>query len=140
MTDRFDEDMMEDLMAEPGHSAMEAFDEGDEFEAADEFDEGDEFEASDEFEAGDEFDEMEEAGDSFDEDAGSDDFEDAMADALEAADTDEFFGRIGGFLKKVGRGVGKAARFVAPARQRHSDPASAAHRPCRGPHRQRAGR
>jgi hypothetical protein len=37
-----------------------------------------------------------------------------MTDALEAADTDEFFGKIGGFLKRVGRGVGKAARFIGP--------------------------
>ena len=113
MTDRFEEDMMEDLLAEPGHSAMDAMDEADEFDSADEFDEGDEFEAADEFEAGDEFDEMDE-GESFDEEDGADEFEEAMTDALDAADTDEFFGKIGRFLKKVGRGVGSVARVVAP--------------------------
>jgi hypothetical protein len=113
MTDRFEEDMMEDLLAEPGHSAMDAMDEADEFDSADEFDEGDEFEAADEFEAGDEFDEMEE-GDEFDEGEGADEFEEAMTDALEAADEDEFWGSFGKVLKKIGRGVGSVARVVAP--------------------------
>jgi hypothetical protein len=105
--------MMDDFMSEPeargGHTAFDEFDEGDEFDlaedAGDEFDEADELEAMDEFDEGDEFEAAEDLGDSM---------EDAMADALEAADTDEFFGKIGSFLRKVGRGVGSVARVVAP--------------------------
>lgn len=113
MSDRFEEELMEDLAAEPEarSHAMDEFDEGDEFEldAGDEFDAGD-----DEFDAGDEFDAMDEFEDAFEGEVSADEFEDAMADALDAADTDEFFGKIGGFLKKAAKGVGKVARVVAP--------------------------
>ncbi|MGB8840858.1 MAG: hypothetical protein WCC64_07280 [Aliidongia sp.] len=114
MTDRFEEELMEDLMAGPetgGHVAMDEFEGSDEFDEADEFEDLAEFEAADEF---DEADEMDEAEEEFAPEAFSDEFEDAMADALDADDADEFFGRIGGFLKKVGRGVGSVARVVGP--------------------------
>jgi hypothetical protein len=117
MSDRFDEELMDDLAAGPeagGHSAMDDFEGADEFDDSDEFEASDEFEGADEFDDSDEFDEMEDAGDAFEAEAASDEFEEAMTDALEAEDADEFFGKIGGFLKKVGRGVGKFARVVAP--------------------------
>jgi hypothetical protein len=45
-------------------------------------------------------------------------FEDAMVDALEAEDTDEFFRRlvrgIGRVARGIGRGIGRVARVVAP--------------------------
>ncbi len=116
MSDRFEEEMMEDLLAEPearsGTAAMDSFDEADEFDE-DEFEAADEFD-EDEFEAADEFDELEESGEALEAEASEDAFEDAMADALEAEDTDEFFGKLGGFFKKVGRGIGNVARVVAP--------------------------
>ncbi|MGF6980977.1 hypothetical protein QFZ99_000453 [Paraburkholderia atlantica] len=61
-------------------------------------DEGDEFEGGDEWDAGDEFDAMEEA----------------VADALDAGDGDEFFRRLGRIARTVGRGIGSAARVVGP--------------------------
>jgi len=96
MSDRLEDELMDDLTAEPeGRShAMDEFDEGDEF---DEFD-----------------DPMEDAGDVFGAEDMMDEFEDVVADALGADDVDEFWGKIGGFLKKVGRGVGSVARVVAP--------------------------
>jgi hypothetical protein len=46
------------------------------------------------------------------------DFEDAMVDAMEAEDTDEFFRRlargIGRVARGIGRGIGQVARVVAP--------------------------
>jgi hypothetical protein len=38
----------------------------------------------------------------------------AVADALESEDADEFLGNVIKIARQVGRGVGKAARFVAP--------------------------
>jgi hypothetical protein len=103
MSDRLEDDLMEDLMAEPeGRSqhAMDEFDEVSEFDEASEFDELEES-----------FDEGEEG---FDEEGAEDELEEAVSDALDAEDFDEFWGKIGGFLKKVGRGVGSVARVVAP--------------------------
>jgi hypothetical protein len=94
---------MEDLMAEPvGHSADE-FDESDGFDEAEDSLEADEFEDEDSLEDMDEF-ETDES------DEGEDELEQAVADALEAEDADEFFG---GF-RKVLRTVGNVARRVAP--------------------------
>lgn len=151
--DRFDADVMEDLMADaaegPSGRAMdefEAFDEGDEFEDSDEFDgadaaddeflgrllggvgriaggllggggggdgfdEAEGFDEGDEFDAGDGFD----AGDAFDE--GAEDYDaldEAVADALDAGDGDEFFRRLGNIARRVGRGIGSVARVVGP--------------------------
>lgn len=71
---------------------FDAYDEGDAFDAYDAYDEGDAYDAYDEGDA----------------------FEDAMADALEAEDSDEFFRRIARVARTVGRGVGRVARAVAP--------------------------
>jgi hypothetical protein len=110
MSDRFEDDLMEDLMAEPegrsGHSPMDEFDAADEEDAADEFDE---------------FDELDEAEDSGDEpmepfegEDPMDELEEDVTDALEAEDADEFFGSFKNILKKVGRAAGSIARRVAP--------------------------
>ncbi|HLY04611.1 MAG TPA: hypothetical protein VKR31_02580 [Rhizomicrobium sp.] len=112
MSDRFEEELMEDLGSEP-EARSQAMDGLDELDEVDEIDALDELDEADELEAVDEWDEMAEV-DALEADAAEDEFEEAMTDALEAADTDEFFGKIGGFLKKIGRGVGKVARVVAP--------------------------
>ena len=56
--------------------------------------------------------------DAYDEYEHFDGFEDAMVDALEAEDTDEFFRRlargIGRVARGIGRGIGQVARVVAP--------------------------
>jgi hypothetical protein len=95
MSDRLDDDLMEDLMDEPegrGQHAMDEYDEAS-YELEDAYDEGEE---------------------SFEGEESAEKFEELVADALEAEEFDEFWGKIGGFLKKVGRGVGSAARVVAP--------------------------
>jgi len=95
MSDRLEDDLMEDLMAEPeGRS-----------HAMDEFDEA---------EGADEFDELDEAEDLAEDESGMDELEEAVAEALDSEDFDEFWGKIGGFLKKAARGVGSVARVVAP--------------------------
>jgi hypothetical protein len=94
MSDRFEDDLMEDLMAEPegrsGHSAEE-FDEAEEFDAPEQLEASDHIEAPEPLEAAEEF-------------------EEAITDALEAEDIDEFFGGFRNVLKTVGR----VARKVAP--------------------------
>ncbi|RQS05810.1 hypothetical protein DIE07_24950, partial [Burkholderia sp. Bp9002] len=85
-------------LAGGGGAGFDEYDEGDGFEFADEADEGDEFDAADEWDGADEFDAM----------------EDAVADALDAADGDEFFRRLARVARTVGRGIGTAARAIAP--------------------------
>lgn len=124
MSDRFDEDLLDEMAEEPegkgGHSAFDEFEGADELEAADEFDdvnefdEGDEFDGSSEFEAMDEFDELDDPGDAFEAEESADELEEGVTDALEAADADEFWGGLGRALKKVGGAIGKGARFVGP--------------------------
>lgn len=124
MSDRFDEDLLDEMAEEPegkgGHSAFDELEGADEFEASDEFDEADEADEFDEFdgpaelEAADEFDELDEPGDAFEAEESADELEEGVTDALEAADADEFWGGLGRALKKVGRTIGKGARWVAP--------------------------
>ncbi|WP_044870901.1 hypothetical protein [Pseudomonas sp. LFM046] len=111
----FDTDVMEDLMDAvegPARQAYDAFDEYDEGDEFDEYDEGDEFLGgiAGRGQAADDFDEF---ADSYAE-AGFDSLEDAVADALEAGDGDEFFRRLGNIARTVGRGIGRVARVVAP--------------------------
>jgi len=111
MSDRFEDDLMEDLMAEPegrGASADE-FDEAEAYDEADEFDEADEL---DEAEGYDEADELDEGSDEFEASEGeeSDEFIEGIAGILGAEDADEFFGGFKNILKKVG----SVARTVAP--------------------------
>jgi hypothetical protein len=103
MSDRFEDDLMEDLMAEP----MDEFDEAEEADAAEDSDEFDEFEESDEFD--DSADEM----DSFEGEESADEFEEGVTDALEAEDADEFFGGFKNILKTVGNVARKAAPFAS---------------------------
>ena len=105
MSDRFEDDLMEDLMAEP----MDEFDEAEEADAAEEFDEFEEFDELDEFD--DSADEMK----SFEGEELGDEFEEAVTDALEAEDADEFFGGFKNILKTVGsvaRKVGPIAKMI----------------------------
>jgi hypothetical protein len=116
--DRYEESMFDDLAADEADDSFDEFDEADSFDEGDDsFDEGDEFDEADEFEdsplayeAFDEGDEFDEADDGFDEDA----FEDVIASALGAEDTDEFFGKIFKAIKKAAPTIGKIARAVGP--------------------------
>jgi hypothetical protein len=114
MSDRFEDDLMEDLMTEP--HAVDEFDEADEAEEAEAFEDADELD-EDELDEGDELEEESYEADAYDsaEDYDAvDELEEAMTDALEAADEDEFWGGFGKILRRVGRTVGSVARRVAP--------------------------
>jgi hypothetical protein len=122
---------MEDLFYEEAEGAAEFGDEEEEWEGLEAAEESD-FGEEEEWEAGADAyleEEFEEEGieelDAFGEDYAfegvEDAFEDMMAYALEAEDTDEFFrrikriaSRIGGGLKRVGSVVGRVARVAAP--------------------------
>lgn len=121
MSDRLEDDLMEDLAYDEAEGASEMFEEGEAFEgfdAADEdlaelnefedFEEG--FEESFEAEGFDEFADYGEEAEYVDEDA----MEEAMAYALGAEDTDEFFRRIMRGVRRVGSVVGRVARTAAP--------------------------
>ncbi|MBU3056554.1 hypothetical protein [Pseudomonas indica] len=130
MSQQFDEDVMDELAADIPAAAdemdegldMEGFEEGEAYDEAmgdaleDEADFADEaideaF-ALDEYDAGDGFDDA----DAYDEANLFDAFEDMMADALDADDADEFFGRlisgIAGLVRRGARGAGQAARTI----------------------------
>ncbi|WP_332876681.1 hypothetical protein [Massilia sp. S19_KUP03_FR1] len=135
MSDRFEADMMKDMLSDGGEGpAQSGFDAGE--DGADQWDAGDE---ADEFSAGggrpearayaaDDFDDT--ADDAYDDlFAGFDDvdaasgesdalsFEDAVADALEEDDADEFMRRLRRIARgaqAVGRRVGQVARVAAP--------------------------
>jgi hypothetical protein len=102
MSDAFESEVMDDLFYESAEGpARPSY--GDEFEELDEL-EG-EFEGfEDELE---EYDELEDYGDELEE---FDSMEDAVADALDAEDTDEFFRRI----RRIARGAASIARRAAP--------------------------
>jgi NAD(P)-dependent dehydrogenase (short-subunit alcohol dehydrogenase family) len=117
MNDRYEDDLMEDLMTQPqaGGHAVDEYDEADDdaLDEADELDEAEEFDEADEFEEADGYDAAE-AYDAAEEYDAADELEEAMTDALEAEDEDEFFGGFGKILRKVGRTAGSIARRVAP--------------------------
>ena len=120
---QFDADVMDDLF-DAGEGPTRSFDAYDEFDEWDGADEGDDeflgrivgaagqalggLLGADEFDE-DGFDEFD-GGDSYE----ADSFEDAVADALDAGDSDEFLRRIRNIARRVGRGIGQAARVVAP--------------------------
>lgn len=120
MSDRLEDDLMEDLAYDEAEGGSEMFYEGEAYEGFDAADEdlaeGSEFEEFEEgFEEGFEGDALELAdygdeGDYGDEDS----MEDAMAYALGAEDTDEFFRRIMRGVRRVGSVVGRVARTAAP--------------------------
>jgi hypothetical protein len=119
MYQNFETDVMDDLFYDEaegparmpsyrGSSASATADAYDDFDAYDAFDEGDAYDGFDAYDAYD-------GGDTYEA------FEDAMADALEAEDSDEFFRRlargvrsVANVARQVGRGVGQVARVVAP--------------------------
>jgi hypothetical protein len=131
MSERFETDVMEDLFSgtAEGPSRFDEFEE--EFEDVDAGEE-DEFlsriigglgQAVGGLLGAEEFEEMEDLGDveAGEEWEGVDSMEDAVADALAADDTDEFLrrlrsiaGRAANVARRVGRGVGQAARVVGP--------------------------
>ena len=132
MSDRFESDAMEDLLYEEaeGPSRFEEFEE----EGFEELDAGEEDEFLSRVIGGigqvagsllgaEEFEEMEEWEDVDSAEAwdSAESMEDAVADAMEAEDTDEFLrrlrriaGRAINVARRVGRGVGQVARVVAP--------------------------
>jgi hypothetical protein len=113
MSDAFESEVMDDLFYESaeGPSRMRH---GDEFEEFDALEEGFEDGFEEEFEDG--FEEMEDLGEeyAYEEMDALEAMEDAVADALEEEDTDEFFRRLARIARRVGRGVGQVARRVAP--------------------------
>jgi hypothetical protein len=124
--DRYEDSMFDELGFEEGEVGIEefdeggeadeyeeddqpaAFDEGDEFEEYDEGDEGDEFEQPMDFDEGDEFEEYDEGEEEFDEEA----LDEAMAYALGAEDSDEFFRRIARGVRGAVRAVRRAAPTI----------------------------
>lgn len=152
MSDSFTDDVMDDLFYDAAEGPAR-YDEGDEYDAYDEGDEGDEFLRGiiggvgqlargllggggegyeDEYDEGDEYEDYEayDEYDSYDDyDAGDvESWDDLVADAMDAEDTDEFLrrlrnigrtvgrvaGRVGRVAGQVGRGVGRVARVVGP--------------------------
>jgi len=109
MSDPFEDDLMEDLLAEPEGRGASA----DEYDEAEAYDEADEADEADELEA-DELDEIDQLDDVEAYDEATDELEEAVADVLGAEDADEFWGGFKNILKKVGSTVGKVARTVAP--------------------------
>lgn len=110
--DRYDEEMFDELAMDGPEGAADSYDEYDEAEgydagdAAEGYDEGDE---ADGFEAMDEDDGYEDEGDESD-----DDLDQALAFALGAEDSDEFFRRLAQGLTRGARAVGRAAARAAP--------------------------
>jgi len=128
--DRYEESMFDDLAFDEADDSFDEYDEADSYDEGDDgFDEGDD--GFDEADPGDDYDEtpvsfdaydegddgFDESEDGFDEDS----FDELIAQALEAEDSDEFFGRIakglrGAFnaVKRAAPTIGKIARTIAP--------------------------
>jgi hypothetical protein len=132
MAARMEEELMEELSyEEEAEGAAEAFEEGEEFEEEEGFEAGEEefaaeeeWEGAEEEDLGEEFEEEgfeEEGEEEYAEEAAYEDeaaLENAMAYALGAEDTDEFFRRAFGALRRVGRAAGRVARRVARTARR----------------------
>lgn len=121
MDNPFDNDLMDEsdaLAADAGDAASDdnPFDEGD---GGDGFDAGDGFDGADGFDSADGFEDGMET-DGIDDMAVWDAFEEEIADALDAADEDEFLGRLMGGLGRaagvVGRGLGRASQVAGTVR------------------------
>lgn len=136
--DTLDTDVMDDLMYDAAEGAAHGMDalEGDAIDELDEGDLGDE--GDDEFigrllggagralggllggggsdyDEGDTWDDIDAGDDTADygDDVG-DAIDDLVADAMDAGDSDEFLRRLGNIARRVGRGIGSAARVVGP--------------------------
>lgn len=114
--DRYEEEMFDELGFDEAEGASDSYDEYDAADEADEMDEADEYDEAESMDAGDEYDEMDEA-DEYDEldegdesDESDEEWDEALAHALGAEDTDEFFRRIA----RAARGVAGAVRRAAP--------------------------
>jgi hypothetical protein len=123
MPARMEEDLMEDLGFDEaeGPAAMEDAEGYEEFDAADEADFGEEEEEwegaeEDYFGEGSDEEGFDEGSEEFGEesDFGEEGLDGAVAYALGAEDTDEFFRRLMGGIRRVGRTVGRVARTAAP--------------------------
>ena len=128
--DRYEESMFDDLAFDEAEDSFDEYDEADSYDEGDDgFDEADD--GFDEADEGDEYDDTpvsfdayDEGDDGFDEgEDGADEeaFDELIAQALGAEDSDEFFGRIarglrGAFnaVKKAAPTIGKIARTIAP--------------------------
>ncbi|MBW4694598.1 MAG: hypothetical protein KME27_22850 [Lyngbya sp. HA4199-MV5] len=119
MYQAFEADVMDDLFYDAAEGPSQTRRSAQSYDAYDEYDDSfDEYDDS--FDAYDQYDAYDE-GDAYDAYDQGDTFEDAMADALEAEDSDEFFRRVtrgirrvANVARQVGRGVGSVARVVAP--------------------------
>ncbi len=119
--ERMEEELMEDLFYQEAEGAAELGEE-EEWEGLEAMEEAD-WGEEEEWEAGEEgfldefeeegFEEFDEFGEAYGFDESEDAFEDAMAYALEAEDTDEFFRRIGRALRRVAPGIVRGVRRVA---------------------------
>jgi hypothetical protein len=118
----YEENLMDEWEADEAEGQSEAYDEldgldeGDELEAVDgmdeldELDEGDEMDGLDEAEGMDSWDEYEEG----DESSGEDSIDQALAFALAAEDSDEFFRRLARVARRVVSTAANVARRAAP--------------------------
>jgi hypothetical protein len=125
MGERMEEELMEDLAYEEAEGAAESYDEAEEefeeLDAAEDVDLGEEEEweagaEEEEWEAGAEEEELELGEEEWEAEGGEEEaeLEDAMAYALGAEDTDEFFRRAFRAVRRVARGAARVARRVAP--------------------------
>ena len=124
MSERFEDELMDDLYYDEAEGAASFYDEEEDLfedyddtfeEFEDEFEE-DAWDAGEDDYYDDEMDEFEDYADEFEDEAEAydDELEDAMAYALGAEDTDEFLGKLWRGIKKVGRRVIRVARRVVP--------------------------
>lgn len=111
--DRYDEEMFDELAMDSPEGAADSYDEYDE---ADGMDEGDEAESYDEGDEADGFEAMGEDDGYEDEegDESDDELDQALAFALGAEDSDEFFRRLARGVTRAARTVGRAAVRAAP--------------------------
>src|SRR5512144_280536 len=130
-----EEDVFEDLASEEAEGEADAYEEFEEFEGMEGFEEFEQAEAGEEFEEDgfeameqegfEEFEGMEEGEDYGEMEAGDEEtFEDAMAYALGAEDTDEFFRRIARLARRAAPIIGRVARIAAPILSRIPHPAA----------------
>jgi hypothetical protein len=125
----FETDVMDDLFYDaaegPSRTRRQPVDRFDEYDAM-----ANDFDAfSDGFDEYDAMEDYAEEYDAYDEGDAIDAFEDAMAEALEAEDSDEFvrrFRRALNVARRIGRGVGQAARVIAPIASMIPHPAAQA--------------
>lgn len=130
-----EEDVFEDLAYEEAEGEADAYEESEEFEGMEGFEEFEQAEAGEELEEDgseameqegfEEFESMEE-GEDYGEMEASDEetFEDAMAYALGAEDTDEFFRRIARLARRAAPIIGRVARIAGPILSRIPHPAA----------------